>query len=116
MCDDPYLMMMVKHVCVVNHMFFAQVFADLPSSYLLNPACVDKGEYIDHGSFGDIYHGAVYPSVSATVCENIEVAKGKLQRSSSKVASCLMLKQAVSAQCEEWNTCPCNSMTGDLHT
>ena len=43
------------------------MFADLPSSYLLNPECVDKGQYIDHGSFGDIYRGAVYPSVNATV-------------------------------------------------
>ncbi len=41
----------------------------MPSLYLLNPLCVDKGEYIDHGSFGDIYHGAVYPSVTATVRE-----------------------------------------------
>ena len=43
------------------------MFADLPSVYLLNPVCVDKGEYVDHGSFGDIYHGAVYPSETATV-------------------------------------------------
>ncbi len=43
------------------------MFADLPTVYLLNPVCVDKGEYVDHGSFGDIYHGAVYPSETATV-------------------------------------------------
>ena len=45
-----------------------QVFADLDMCYMLNPNCVDKGEYVDHGTFGEIFHGAVYPSVHATVC------------------------------------------------
>ena len=35
---------------------------------MLDADCVDKGEYVDHGTFGEIYHGAVYPSVHATVC------------------------------------------------
>ena len=47
------------------------MFADLPSHFLLEPACVDKGEYIDHGTFGDIYHGSVYPSVTATVSTGV---------------------------------------------
>ena len=49
------------------------MFADLPSHFLLEPACVDKGEYIDHGTFGDIYHGSVYPSVTATVSTGVIV-------------------------------------------
>lgn len=44
------------------------MFADLDMGYMLNPDCVDKGEYVDHGTFGEIFHGAVYPSVHATVC------------------------------------------------
>ncbi len=51
-----------------------QVFCDLPRQFILDPACVDKGEYVDHGSFGDIYHGSVYPSPSATDDEGREVA------------------------------------------
>ena len=35
---------------------------------MLDADCVDKGEYVDHGTFGEIYHGAVYPSIHATVC------------------------------------------------
>lgn len=53
-----------------------QVFADLPSVYLLNPVLVDKGEYVNHGSFGDIYHGAVYPSISATVTTSMCLVGG----------------------------------------
>lgn len=71
---DPYRMCFFLLVIFTESLFLPlQVFADLPSSYLLNPACVDKGEYIDHGSFGDIYHGAVYPSVTATVSEPLHV-------------------------------------------
>lgn len=44
-----------------------QVFADLAKKYILDPLCVDKGEYVNHGSFGDIYHGRVYPLPSSTV-------------------------------------------------
>lgn len=44
-----------------------QVFADLAKKYVLDPQCVDKGEYVNHGSFGDIYHGRVYPLPTSTV-------------------------------------------------
>lgn len=44
-----------------------QMFADLPATLVLDPDLVNRGEYIDHGTFGDIYHGSVYPSVTATV-------------------------------------------------
>ena len=47
-----------------------QVFADLPAHFLLDPDCVDKGQYVDHGTFGDIYHGSVYPTPSSTVSLN----------------------------------------------
>lgn len=59
------------------------MFADLPRQFILDPTCVDKGEYIDHGSFGDIYHGAVYPSRFATDDEGREVAI-KIDRMDSK--------------------------------
>ena len=59
-------------VCSMNIIIFSyitiQVFADLDMCYMLDPDCVDKGEYVDHGTFGEIFHGAVYPSVHATVC------------------------------------------------
>ena len=44
---------------------------------------MDKGEYVDHGSFGDIYHGSVYPASSATDDEGREVAI-KIDRMDSK--------------------------------
>ena len=43
------------------------VFADLPTQFLLDSECVDKGVYVDHGSFGDIYRGTVYPTPTSTV-------------------------------------------------
>ena len=60
-CIDNYYIVIFPHIIV-------QVFADLDMCYMLNSDCVDKGEYVDHGTFGEIYHGAVYPSVHATVC------------------------------------------------
>ena len=41
---------------------------------MLAPDCVDKGEYVDHGTFGEIYHGAVYPTAHATDSEGRQVA------------------------------------------
>ena len=58
-----------NNVCV-----YVQVFADLDKGYMLAEDCVDKGEYVDHGTFGEIYHGAVYPSAHATDSEGREVA------------------------------------------
>jgi len=59
------------------------VFADLPSRFLLDSECVDKGEYVDHGTFGDIYHGSVYPTPSSTDDEGREVGI-KIDRLDSK--------------------------------
>ena len=39
----------------------------MPSGYILDPRCVDKGKYVTEGAFGEIYRGAVYPSPTATV-------------------------------------------------
>jgi serine/threonine protein kinase len=59
------------------------VFADLPTHFLLDGPCVDKGVYVDHGTFGDIYHGTVYPSTTSTDDEGREVAL-KIDRLDSK--------------------------------
>lgn len=48
-----------------------QIFADLPTGYILDPCCVDKGKYVTEGAFGEIYRGAVYPSPTATVSQLI---------------------------------------------
>ena len=44
------------------------VFGDLPSHFIINEKLVDQGKYVASGSFGEIYHGAIYPHLSASVC------------------------------------------------
>ena len=44
------------------------VFADLPTHFLVDERLLEQGKFVASGSFGDIYHGAVYPYLSAKVC------------------------------------------------
>lgn len=43
------------------------VFGDLPSHYIIDKELVDHGNFVASGSFGEIYHGAIYPHKSASV-------------------------------------------------
>lgn len=43
------------------------VFGDLPTHFIIDERLVDKGKYVTSGSFGEIYHGAIYPHLSASV-------------------------------------------------
>jgi serine/threonine protein kinase len=50
------------------------VFGDLPTHFLIDPSLVDQGKYVASGSFGEVYHGAIYPHKSASDDEGREVA------------------------------------------
>uniref|UniRef100_A0A1X7UH02 non-specific serine/threonine protein kinase n=1 Tax=Amphimedon queenslandica TaxID=400682 RepID=A0A1X7UH02_AMPQE len=50
------------------------VFGDLPTHYIINEKLVDRGKFVASGSFGEIYHGAIYPHLSASDDEGREVA------------------------------------------
>ena len=43
------------------------VFGDLPCHFIIDEKLVDHGKYVASGSFGEIYHGAIYPHISASV-------------------------------------------------
>ena len=43
------------------------VFGDLPTHFIIDERLVDRGKYVTSGSFGEIYHGAIYPHLSASV-------------------------------------------------
>lgn len=43
------------------------VFGDLPTHFIIDERLVHKGKYVTSGSFGEIYHGAIYPHLSASV-------------------------------------------------
>lgn len=44
------------------------MFGDLPTHFMIDDRLLDQGKYVASGSFGEIYHGAVYPHLQAKVC------------------------------------------------
>ena len=44
------------------------MFGDLPTHFIIDERLLEQGQYVASGSFGEIYHGAVYPYLSAKVC------------------------------------------------
>ena len=43
------------------------MFGDLPTHFIIDDRLLEQGKYVASGSFGEIYHGAVYPYLSAKV-------------------------------------------------
>lgn len=43
------------------------MFGDLPTHFMIDDRLLDQGKYVASGSFGEIYHGAVYPHLQAKV-------------------------------------------------
>lgn len=43
------------------------VFGDLPTHFIIDDKLVNQGKFVASGSFGEIYHGAIYPHLSASV-------------------------------------------------
>ena len=41
------------------------MFGDLPTHFIIDGRLLEQGKYVASGSFGDIYHGAKYPYLSA---------------------------------------------------
>lgn len=43
------------------------VFGDLPSHFIIDHNLVNQGKFVASGSFGEIYHGAIYPKFAVSV-------------------------------------------------
>ncbi len=49
------------------------MFGDLPTHFIIDERLLEQGKYVASGSFGEIYHGAVYPYLSARVRTHVHV-------------------------------------------